>query len=68
MFTAVVTGGVLIGLFSGACLYHGHGFHYDEISMPLEVFANSFSGWMVFAAFIAAIIPAIFIMYAWVLP
>ena len=36
--------------------------HYDEISMPLEVFANSFSGWMVFAAFIAAIIPTIFIM------
>ena len=30
--------------------------------MPLEVFANSFSGWLIFAAFIAAIIPAIFIM------
>ena len=60
MFTTVITGGVLVGLFSAASL-PGPAFHFDEISMPLEVFANSFSGWMVFAAFIAAIIPSVFI-------
>ncbi len=60
MFTTVITGGVLVGLFSAASM-PGPAFHFDEISMPLEVFANSFSGWMVFAAFIAAIIPSIFI-------
>jgi phage shock protein PspC (stress-responsive transcriptional regulator) len=60
MFTAVITGGVLVGLFSAAAL-PGTAFQFDEISMPLEVFTNSFSGWMVFAAFIAAIIPSVFI-------
>ena len=60
MFTVVITGGVLIGLFSATTMPWFH-FNYDEISMPLEVFTNSFSGWMVFAGFIAAIIPSILI-------
>ena len=60
MFTTVITGGVLVGLFSATAL-PGPAFHFDEISMPLEVITNSFSGWMVFAGFIAAIIPAILI-------
>jgi phage shock protein PspC (stress-responsive transcriptional regulator) len=60
MFTTVITGGVLVGLFSATAMPWPH-FNYDEISMPLEVFANSFSGWMVFAGFLAAIIPAILI-------
>ncbi len=61
MFTTVVTSGVFVGLFSSAA-FSWPWIHYDEISMPLEVFANSFSGWLVLAAFIAAIIPAVFIM------
>lgn len=61
MLAAIVTSGVFIGLFSGAA-FSWPWIHYNEISMPLEVFANSISGWLIFAAFIAAIIPAIFIM------
>jgi phage shock protein PspC (stress-responsive transcriptional regulator) len=60
IFTTVITGGVLVGLFSASAL-PGPAFRFDEISMPLEVFTNSFSGWMVFAAFLAAIIPSILI-------
>ncbi len=60
IFTTVITCGVLVGLFSASTMSWPH-FHYDEISMPLEVFVNSFSGWMVFAGFLAAIIPAILI-------
>jgi phage shock protein PspC (stress-responsive transcriptional regulator) len=61
LFTAVVTSGVFVGLFSSAA-FSWPWIHYDEISMPLEVFANSLSGWLVVAAFIAAVIPTIFIM------
>jgi phage shock protein PspC (stress-responsive transcriptional regulator) len=61
LFTSVVTAGVFVGLFSTTA-FSWPWVHYDEISMPLQVFANSFSGWLVFAAFIATIIPAIFIV------
>ncbi len=61
LFTAVVTSGVFVGLFS-AHAFSWPWIHYDEISMPLETFANSFSGWLILAAFIAAVIPTIFIM------
>lgn len=60
MFATVITGGVLIGLFSATTMPWFH-FNYDEISMPFEVIVNSFSGWMVFAGFLAAIIPSILI-------
>jgi len=60
MFTTIVTGGVFVGLFS-ASAFSWPTFSYDDVSMPLEVFTNSFSGWMVFAACIAAIIPSILI-------
>jgi len=60
MLSAVITAGVLIGLFS-ASAFTWPTLNYNEISMPLEVFTNSFSGWMVLAAFIAAIIPSILI-------
>ena len=60
MFASIITGGVLIGLFS-ASAFTWPAVHYSEVSMPLEIFTNSFSGWMVLAAFIAAIIPSILI-------
>lgn len=60
IFATVITGGVLVGLFSAGSMPWAH-FSYDEVSMPLEVFTNSFSGWMVFSAFLAAIIPSILI-------
>jgi phage shock protein PspC (stress-responsive transcriptional regulator) len=61
ILTAIVAGGVFIGLFSSTAL-PGTFNHYDELSMPLEVFVNSISGWLVLAAFVATIIPAAFIM------
>ena len=61
LFTAVVTSGVFVGLFS-AHAFSWPWIHYDEISMPLQTFANSFSGWLILAAFIAAVIPTIFLM------
>ena len=60
IFGAVIAGGVLIGLFS-ASAFTWPIINHNDISMPLEVFANSFSGWMVVAAFFAALIPAILI-------
>jgi len=61
MFTAVITSGALVGLFSSTA-FSWPWVHYDELSMPLEVFANSLSGWLILAALIAAIVPTIFIM------
>jgi phage shock protein PspC (stress-responsive transcriptional regulator) len=61
IFAAVVAGGTFVGLFS-ASAFSWPWVHYDDISMPLQVFANSFSGWLVFAAFVAMAIPAIFIV------
>lgn len=60
LLSVIVTGGVLIGLFS-ASAFTWPSLSYNEISMPLEAFTNSFSGWMVFSAFIAAVIPSILI-------
>ncbi len=61
IFTAIVSGGVLIGLFSDTAFSWPWG-HHNEFSMPVEVFINGISGWLVVAAFVAAIIPAIFVM------
>jgi Putative auto-transporter adhesin, head GIN domain len=61
IFGAVIVGGVLIGLFS-ASAFTWPILSNNDISMPLEVFTNSFSGWMVVAAFFAALIPAILIL------
>ena len=60
MFTAIIAGGVLVGLFSVSA-FSWPAVNYHDVSMPLEVITNSFSGWIVFAGFIAAIIPAILI-------
>ena len=43
-FATVITAGVLIGLFSATEL-SGPLLQHNDISLPLEVFANSFSGW-----------------------
>jgi phage shock protein PspC (stress-responsive transcriptional regulator) len=61
IFGAVIAGGVLIGLFS-ASAFTWPILSHNDISMPLEIFTNSFSGWMVVAAFFAALIPAILIL------
>ncbi|MEJ7644110.1 MAG: PspC domain-containing protein [Chryseolinea sp.] len=60
MLAAVVTAGVFVGLFSASAFNWPAGSHGD-LSMPIDVISNSFSGWMVFAGFIAAIIPCVLI-------
>ncbi len=60
MFAAVVAGGVLIGLFTSAALTWPN-LNHAEMSLPLEIFVNSFSGWMIFAAFLASVIPSVLI-------
>jgi hypothetical protein len=60
LFAAVIGGGALLGIFSAAAFTWpviGH----SDISLPLQVFANSFSGWMIFAGFIVALVPALLI-------
>jgi phage shock protein PspC (stress-responsive transcriptional regulator) len=61
LFTSVVTAGAFVGIFSTTA-FSWPWIHHDEITMPLQVFANSVSGWLVFAAFIATIIPSLFIV------
>ncbi len=60
MLAAIITGGVFLGLFS-ASAFTWPSDQYGELAMPLDVITNSFSGWMVFAGFIAALIPSILI-------
>jgi phage shock protein PspC (stress-responsive transcriptional regulator) len=58
MLTAIICGGILIGLFSVSAFSW---VNQAEMSLPLQAFTNSFSGWMVFAAFLALVIPASFV-------
>lgn len=60
MFATIIAGGVLVGVFSVSA-FTWPSLNYSEISLPLQVFANSISGWIVFAGFIATIIPAILV-------
>ncbi|HTE33972.1 MAG TPA: PspC domain-containing protein [Chryseolinea sp.] len=59
MLAAIITGGVFVGLFSASAVSWPA--NSSEFALPLEVLSNSFSGWMVFAVFIAAVIPCILI-------
>ena len=61
LFTSVVTAGAIVGVFSTSA-FSWPWIHSDEISMPLQVFTNSVSGWLVFAAFIATLIPSVFVV------
>jgi phage shock protein PspC (stress-responsive transcriptional regulator) len=61
LFTSVITAGAVVGVFSTTA-FSWPWIHSDEISMPLQVFTNSVSGWLVFAAFIATIIPSLFVV------
>jgi phage shock protein PspC (stress-responsive transcriptional regulator) len=57
IFSAVVGGGLLMGIFSAAT------FHWaDAPSFPMEEFMSSFPGWLGIAGFLVMLIPGIFIM------
>lgn len=57
ILSTIIIGGVLIGLFSA-----GVWNELSDISFPVEMFTQSFPGWVALAAFMGAIIPAIFIV------
>jgi phage shock protein PspC (stress-responsive transcriptional regulator) len=57
---AVISGGAFVGLFS-ATAFSWPAASDAELSVPLQIIMNSVSGWMVFAAFIAVMIPAVLV-------
>lgn len=57
---AVIAGGVFVGLFS-ATAFSWPAASDAELSVPLQIIMNSVSGWMVFAAFVAIMIPAVLV-------
>lgn len=60
ILTAIIGGGIFIGLFSASAFSWPAG-SVAEMSIPMDVILNSFSGWMVFAAFLAVMIPALLV-------
>lgn len=60
IMTAVITGGVFLGLFS-ATAFSWPASTEIELAVPIHAILNMVSGWMVFAAFLAVIIPAILV-------
>jgi phage shock protein PspC (stress-responsive transcriptional regulator) len=57
IFSAIIGGGVLIGLFSAAT------FHWADMpSFPMQEFTSSFPGWLGIAGFLVMLIPGIFII------
>lgn len=58
VFSIVVTGGVLLGLFASAPWLA----EFNETEIPIEVFTRAFPGWLAVAAVVAAIIPSIFLI------
>jgi phage shock protein PspC (stress-responsive transcriptional regulator) len=61
MFASVAASGALVGIFSGSASSWPW-MDYHDMGLPLDIIANSFSGWLIFAAFLATVIPSIFIM------
>lgn len=60
MLTAIIAGGVFLGLFS-ASMFSWPAGSEAELSVPMGVIMNSFSGWMILAGFFAVIIPALLV-------
>jgi phage shock protein PspC (stress-responsive transcriptional regulator) len=61
VFSIIVSGGVLFGLFSGAALSIPWIPEYSEAS-PVEAITRAFPAWTAVAAFIATITPSVFII------
>lgn len=56
VFGIIVTAGVLFGMFAGSA------FATPWVGFPVDVFTRAFPGWLVVAAVVAALIPAIFLI------
>ncbi|MGC3947279.1 MAG: PspC domain-containing protein [Chryseolinea sp.] len=60
ILVAIIAGGVLVGLFS-ASAFSWPAASDAELAMPVQAFLNGVSGWMVFAGFLALLIPAVLV-------
>jgi len=60
MLAAIIAGGVFLGLFSASVFSWPAGSE-AEMSVPIGIIMNSVSGWMIVAAFIVVMIPALLI-------
>jgi phage shock protein PspC (stress-responsive transcriptional regulator) len=62
LFTVVVSGGILLGVFTTTSFSFPWLMDHSEMGMPMHIFINSIPTWVVVAGFGAALIPVIFIM------
>ncbi len=62
LFMTVIGGGILLGIFSASAFSWPWLMDHSEVGMPMQIFINSVPTWVVVAAFVAAIIPVLFIM------
>ena len=62
VLSLILAGGVVIGLFSVGSVPLWGDLHVSGMSMPLEAMRNAFPTWTLVFAFLAAFIPAMFIM------
>jgi phage shock protein PspC (stress-responsive transcriptional regulator) len=62
VFSIIVTGGVLVGIFSAASFTLPWINEMNESTVPIEAFMNAFPGWIAVAAFVGTIVPSIFMV------
>ena len=62
ILSLILTFGILVGLFSTSALPAWWDSHVSTMSLPLETIRQSFPTWTAVFAFLAAVIPALFIM------
>jgi hypothetical protein len=62
VFSIVVTGGVLFGIFSAATFSLPWINELNETTVPVDAIVRAFPGWTAFAAFIGTVVPSIFII------
>ncbi len=62
VLSLILAGGVVIGLFSVGSVPLWGDLHISGMSMPLEAMRNAFPTWTLVFAFLAAFIPAMFIL------
>jgi phage shock protein PspC (stress-responsive transcriptional regulator) len=62
VFGVVVTGGVLLGLFSAAAFSLPWMPEFQDATIPMDVFMRAFPGWVAFAGFLASLVPSIFLI------
>lgn len=62
VFSIVVTGGVLFGIFSAATFSFPWINELNETTVPMDAILRAFPGWTAFAAFVGSVVPSIFII------